>query len=145
MRATFRVGGIVDNCLYQFHGFPGTMGASFIDYITTDMTTSTPEMAEQFDEYYLALPYSYMMSDHRLERSKLCSPMIFLRVTVATEQELAQRGSRRSCRCRHHAAEVIPTPSKTLFLMLRLIDVGCAATAFRKKMSLCVASISTTR
>ena len=76
MRATFLIGGIVYNCLYQFHGFPGTMGASFIDYITTDMTTSTPEMAEQFDEYYLALPYSYMMSDHRLERWKLCNPMI---------------------------------------------------------------------
>ena len=53
---------------YQFHGFPGTMGANFIDYITTDLTTSTPEMTEHFDEYYLALPYSYMMSDHRWAR-----------------------------------------------------------------------------
>jgi hypothetical protein len=41
------------------------MGANFIDYITTDLTTSTPEMTEHFDEYYIALPYSYMMSDHR--------------------------------------------------------------------------------
>jgi predicted O-linked N-acetylglucosamine transferase (SPINDLY family) len=69
----------------QFHGFPGTMGANFIDYITTDMTTSTPEMAEQFDEYYLALPYSYMMSDHRWQTRNECVYFVML----ASVQELA--------------------------------------------------------
>jgi hypothetical protein len=29
-------------------------------------------MAEQFDEYYLALPFSYMMSDHRCARATAC-------------------------------------------------------------------------
>ncbi len=40
-------------------------------------------MAEQFDEYYLALPYSYMMSDHRCKRKiRAWCCHLPLRVTV---------------------------------------------------------------
>jgi hypothetical protein len=35
---------------------------------TRDSGATRRDMAEQFDEYYLALPYSYMMSDHRCKR-----------------------------------------------------------------------------
>jgi hypothetical protein len=96
------------------------MGAEFIDYITTDMTTTTPEMADQFDEYYLALPYSYMMSDHRSARClrrytgfQSCNfaygnvaRRLVVRAMLTDFQELAQRSSGSSCGCKRVAAEV---------------------------------------
>lgn len=46
-------------------GYPGTSGASFMDYIMTDMTTSPIEMAEQYSEKLAHMPKTFFVGDHR--------------------------------------------------------------------------------
>ncbi|KAL1523648.1 hypothetical protein AB1Y20_018583 [Prymnesium parvum] len=48
-----------------YMGFPGTMGADFIDYLVTDRSTSPPELAWVYHEKLLWMPNSYFCNDHR--------------------------------------------------------------------------------
>ncbi len=45
-------------------GFPGTSGASFMDYIITDSVSSPPEIARHFTESPVYLPYYHQPYDH---------------------------------------------------------------------------------
>jgi protein O-GlcNAc transferase len=47
------------NCI----GFPGTLGASFYDYIITDRFVSPPDQQENFAERFLYLPHCYLPGD----------------------------------------------------------------------------------
>lgn len=46
-------------------GYPGTSGASFMDYIITDAVTSPMELASQYSEKLAYMPYTYFIGDHK--------------------------------------------------------------------------------
>ncbi|XP_065087846.1 UDP-N-acetylglucosamine--peptide N-acetylglucosaminyltransferase 110 kDa subunit isoform X2 [Ochlerotatus camptorhynchus] len=46
-------------------GYPGTSGASFMDYIITDTVTSPMELADQYSEKLAYMPHTYFIGDHR--------------------------------------------------------------------------------
>ena len=49
----------------SFLGYPGTMGASFIDYIVADNVVIPPEHHGHFDEHVVTLPHSYQPNDRQ--------------------------------------------------------------------------------
>ncbi|HIJ85945.1 MAG: tetratricopeptide repeat protein [Magnetococcales bacterium] len=50
----------------NYLGFPGTMGASFMDYIVADAIVLPPEHEPFFDEHPIRLPHGYQVNDsHR--------------------------------------------------------------------------------
>jgi len=49
----------------SYIGFPGTMGAPYIDYIIADKTVLPPEMQPYFTEKPAYLPGSYQVNDHK--------------------------------------------------------------------------------
>ncbi|KAL5012673.1 hypothetical protein ScPMuIL_011224 [Solemya velum] len=46
-------------------GYPGTSGASFMDYIITDSFTSPMQLADQYSEKLSVMPYTFFIGDHR--------------------------------------------------------------------------------
>lgn len=46
-------------------GYPGTSGASFMDYIVTDVVTSPLELASQYSEKLAYMPETYFIGDHK--------------------------------------------------------------------------------
>lgn len=46
-------------------GYPGTSGASFMDYLITDVVTSPLELASQYSEKLAYMPHTYFIGDHR--------------------------------------------------------------------------------
>lgn len=46
-------------------GYPGTSGASFMDYLITDAVTSPVELAAQYSEKLAYMPHTYFVGDHR--------------------------------------------------------------------------------
>lgn len=46
-------------------GYPGTSGASFMDYIITDSVTSPLKLAAQYSEKLAYMPYTYFIGDHK--------------------------------------------------------------------------------
>lgn len=46
-------------------GYPGTSGASFMDYIITDRITSPMELAEQYSEKLAFMRDTFFVGDHR--------------------------------------------------------------------------------
>ncbi|CAN8075754.1 unnamed protein product [Agarophyton chilense] len=50
----------------SFMGFPGTLGAHYIEYFITDVVTSPPNLASRMhSEALLYHPHSYFVNDHR--------------------------------------------------------------------------------
>lgn len=45
-------------------GYPGTSGASFMDYIVTDASTSPMELADQYSEKLAYMRHTYFVGDH---------------------------------------------------------------------------------
>ena len=46
-------------------GYPGTSGASYMDYIITDRVTSPLELASQYSEKLAFMPKTFFVGDHR--------------------------------------------------------------------------------
>lgn len=46
-------------------GYPGSSGASYMDYIITDKFTSPPELAEHYSEKLAYMPHTFFVGDHR--------------------------------------------------------------------------------
>lgn len=46
-------------------GYPGTSGASYMDYIITDAVTSPMELLNQYSEKLAYMPYTYFIGDHK--------------------------------------------------------------------------------
>jgi protein O-GlcNAc transferase len=46
-------------------GYPGTSGASFMDYIITDQVTSPIDLQDQYSEKLAYMPYTFFIGDHR--------------------------------------------------------------------------------
>ncbi len=49
----------------NYLGFPGTMGAEFIDYVITDQVVTPSEQQCYYDEKFARLPHSYQVNDHQ--------------------------------------------------------------------------------
>ena len=49
----------------NFLGFPGTMGASYIDYIISDYTVIPDKFKEFYNEKIIRLPHTYMPTDNK--------------------------------------------------------------------------------
>ena len=49
----------------QWHGYPGSMGARFIQYLGSDATTTPPEHSSYYHEKLMLLHGSYMLNYHR--------------------------------------------------------------------------------
>jgi predicted O-linked N-acetylglucosamine transferase (SPINDLY family) len=47
----------------NYLGYPGTMGADFIDYIIADEVVAPPERAVDFSEKIIRLPHTYQIND----------------------------------------------------------------------------------
>lgn len=48
----------------QYLGYPGTMGAGFIDYLITDRTVTPPEAQQDYTECFAYLPHCYQVNDN---------------------------------------------------------------------------------
>ncbi|XP_011151619.1 UDP-N-acetylglucosamine--peptide N-acetylglucosaminyltransferase 110 kDa subunit isoform X3 [Harpegnathos saltator] len=46
-------------------GYPGTSGATFMDYLITDEVTSPLELANQYSEKLAYMPHTYFIGDHK--------------------------------------------------------------------------------
>ena len=46
-------------------GYPGTSGASYMDYIITDRVTSPIHLADQYSEKLAYMPHTFFVGDHR--------------------------------------------------------------------------------
>lgn len=46
-------------------GYPGTSGASYMDYIITDAVTSPLELMDQYSEKLAYMPFTYFIGDHK--------------------------------------------------------------------------------
>ncbi|KAL0830698.1 hypothetical protein ABMA28_002832 [Loxostege sticticalis] len=46
-------------------GYPGTSGASYMDYLVTDAVTSPVELASQYSEKLAYMPHTYFVGDHK--------------------------------------------------------------------------------
>jgi predicted O-linked N-acetylglucosamine transferase (SPINDLY family) len=51
----------------NFLGYPGTMGAKFMDYIIADRTLIPPSHQESYSEKIVYLPHSYQPNDRKRE------------------------------------------------------------------------------
>jgi predicted O-linked N-acetylglucosamine transferase (SPINDLY family) len=49
----------------NYLGYPGTMGADYIDYIITDKTLISPELQSCYSEKFICLPNSYQVNDRK--------------------------------------------------------------------------------
>eukprot|EP00099_Drosophila_melanogaster_P014829 NP_523620.1 super sex combs, isoform B [Drosophila melanogaster] len=63
-------------------GYPGTSGASFMDYIITDSVTSPLELAYQYSEKLSYMPHTYFIGDH-----KQMFPHLKERIIVCDKQQ----------------------------------------------------------
>jgi len=63
----------------NYLGFPGTMGANYIDYIVADRTLIRPEEARFYSEKVVYLPHSYQVND----RTRRISDRAFRRDELA--------------------------------------------------------------
>ncbi|XP_032570675.1 LOW QUALITY PROTEIN: UDP-N-acetylglucosamine--peptide N-acetylglucosaminyltransferase 110 kDa subunit [Drosophila sechellia] len=63
-------------------GYPGTSGASFMDYIITDSVTSPIELAYQYSEKLSYMPHTYFIGDH-----KQMFPHLKERIIVCDKQQ----------------------------------------------------------
>ena len=46
-------------------GYPGSSGASYMDYIVTDKFTSPLELADHYSEKLAYMPHTFFVGDHR--------------------------------------------------------------------------------
>ena len=55
-------------------GYPGSSGASYMDYIVTDRITSPMEFADQYSEKLAYMPDTFFVGDHRFMFPHLLKP-----------------------------------------------------------------------
>ena len=67
----------------NYLGYPGTMGASYMDYILADKTLITPETEPFYTEKVIYLPHSYQPND----RQRSVSPYPFTRAELGLPEE----------------------------------------------------------
>jgi protein O-GlcNAc transferase len=57
--------------ILSFHGFPGTMAAKFIHYLSSDVRTAPPEYQSFYSEKLALVPWTYLVNDHKQSRREV--------------------------------------------------------------------------
>ena len=55
----------------SFHGFPGTMAAKFVHYLSADVRTVPPEYQGFYTEKLALVPWTYLINDHKQSRREV--------------------------------------------------------------------------
>ena len=109
----------------NFLGYPGSMGADFIDYILADAFVAPMHLQPSFTERIVHLPDSYQPNDRRRQispagavarRSAACRRRLRVLLVQQRLQDHARRCSRSGCACSPPCREACcgcwtPTPS----------------------------------
>jgi tetratricopeptide (TPR) repeat protein len=57
--------------ILSYHGFPGTMAAKFIHYLSSDVRTAPPEYQSFYSEKLALVPWTYLVNDHKQSRREV--------------------------------------------------------------------------
>ena len=93
-------------------GFPGTMGAEYIDYIIADHTLIPPEFQGFYSEKIIYLPYSYMVNDRRRKISDV----------RFTRQDLGLPGTGCVLCCFNNSYKITPAVFDAWMRILKAVD-----------------------
>lgn len=69
----------------NYCGYPGTSGASWIDYIITDPIAVPPALSIFYSEKIVYLPHTWLINNHRSVHSKILDP-VYLKKTVSRKK-----------------------------------------------------------
>ena len=83
----------------QYLGYPGSMGAEFIDYLITDRVVSPPSVQVHYTEQLAFLPHCYQVNDDEQAISRA--------VPTRAECGLPERGLVFCCFCAHYKIEPV--------------------------------------
>ena len=89
----------------NYLGYPGTMGASYVDYIVADQTVIPDECKKFYSEKIVVLPNSYQAND----RKRVISDKVFTRSDVGLPSQ------RFVFCCFNNSYKILP----------RIFDIGC--------------------
>lgn len=81
----------------QYLGYPGTMGAKFIDYVITDRVVTPPEQQPFYTERFAYMPHSYQVND---QEQKISDKQV-----SRSSQRLPDAGFVFCCFCAHNKIE----------------------------------------
>ena len=96
----------------NYLGYPGTMGADYIDYIIADKTLISPEVQSCYSEKVIYLPNSYQVND----RKRLISDRQF------TRQELGLPESSFVFCCFNNNYKILPATFEGWMRILRAVE-----------------------
>ena len=96
----------------NYLGYPGTMGADYIDYIIADKTLISPELQSCYSEKVIYLPDSYQVND----RKRLISERQF------TRQELGLPESSFVFCCFNNNFKILPATFEGWMRILRAVE-----------------------
>ena len=105
---SYRVAPIQVNYL----GYPGTMGAEYIDYIIADKTLIPPQLQQYYSEKVVYLPHSYQAND----RKRAISEKKF------TRQELGLPSKGFVFCCFNNNYKILPTTFNAWMQILKMVD-----------------------
>ena len=96
----------------NYLGYPGTMGAEYMDYIIADKTLISPELQSCYSEKVIYLPYSYQAND----RKRLISDRKF------TKQELGLPEHGFVFCCFNNNFKILPATFEGWMRILRAVE-----------------------
>jgi predicted O-linked N-acetylglucosamine transferase (SPINDLY family) len=96
----------------NYLGYPGTLGADYIDYIIADKTLISPELQSCYSEKVIYLPHSYQVND----RKRLISERQF------TRQELGLPENSFVFCCFNNNYKILPTTFEGWMRILRAVE-----------------------
>lgn len=73
--------------LLSFHGFPGTMAAKFIHYLSSDPRTAPPEYQSFYTEKLALVPWTYLINDHKQSRREVLTHTAPSRLSLGFEPD----------------------------------------------------------
>jgi protein O-GlcNAc transferase len=96
----------------NYLGYPGTMGADYIDYVIADKTLIPPELQSHYSEKVISLPNSYQVND----RKRLISDRKF------TKQELGLPKNGFVFCCFNNNYKILPATFASWMRILRAVE-----------------------
>lgn len=81
-----RLGIFAERCApvqVSYLGYPGTTGASYMDYVIADITVLPPEQQSFYTEKPVYMPYSYQVNDSQ----RMISPRVFTRAELGLPED----------------------------------------------------------
>ena len=96
----------------NYLGYPGTMGADYIDYVIADKTLIPPELQSHYSEKVISLPNSYQVNDTQ----RIISDKQF------TRQELGLPENRFVFCCFNNNYKILPATFASWMRILRAVE-----------------------